>query len=301
VTIDYDRLIQREFPVVRHVYDPRDVLIYALGIGLGFDPVDERQIPFVMAEKLQVFPTMAAILAYPGLWIREPDTGIDWEHALHSEQGMEFLKPLPLAAEIEAQTRIVGIVDKGPGKGALIYTERTGVDAKSGDACFRVRHTTFARRDGGYGGPSDPVRAPHPLPDRKADIVLDLPTMPQQALLYRLNGDPNPHNADPAAAREAGLPRPILQGLCTYGIAGHAILRACCNYDPDGLRSLDVRLAAPVFPGETIRTEIWREPGDTTVAFRATAIERDTVVLKNGRAVLRAPVMTGQPVEQLSG
>lgn len=282
--IDYDRLRQRVFPVVRHAYDERDVLIYALGIGLGFDPMDDRQLPFVMREKLAVFPTMAAILAYPGLWIREADTGLDWEHALHSEQGMEFLKPLPLAGEIEAQTRIVGIVDKGADRGALIYTERTGVDVATGEACFKVRHTTFARKDGGYGGPSDATRDPHQVPEREPDLSVDLPTMPQQALLYRLNGDPNPHNADPAAAKAAGLPRPILHGLCTYGIAGHAILRACCAYDARALRALDVRLAAPVFPGETIRTEIWWQPGDEVASFRSKARESDRVVLNNGRA-----------------
>jgi acyl dehydratase len=282
--IDYDRLRQRLFPVVRHAYDERDVLIYALGIGLGFDPMDDRQLPFVMREKLAVFPTMAAILAYPGLWIREADTGLDWEHALHSEQGMEFLKPLPLAGEVEAQTRIVGIVDKGADRGALIYTERTGVDVATGEACFKVRHTTFARKDGGYGGPSDATRDPHQVPEREPDLSVDLPTMPQQALLYRLNGDPNPHNADPAAAKAAGLPRPILHGLCTYGIAGHAILRACCAYDARALRALDVRLAAPVFPGETIRTEIWWQPGDEVASFRSKARESDRVVLNNGRA-----------------
>lgn len=284
---DYDTLKAREFPVVRHSYGQRDVMLYALGIGLGHDPMDERQLPFVYEEKLQVFPTMAAIMAYPGLWIREPDTGIDWEHGLHSEQGMAFLKQLPVEGEITAQTRVTGIVDKGEGRGALIYTERTGIDAQTGEEYFKVFHTTFARGDGGYGGPSDPVRAPHELPNRKPDIVCDLQTVPQQALWYRLNGDPNPHNADPKAAEAAGFPRPILHGLCTYGIAGHAILRSCCDYDTAALAALDVRLSAPVFPGETIRTEIWWRPGDEVAGFRSIALGRDAVVLNNGRAAFR--------------
>jgi len=108
----------------------------------------------------------------------------------------------------------------------------------------------------------------------------------------RLNGDPNPPNADPAAAMLAGFPRPILHGLCAYYNAAHAILRACCNYDPNGLVALDVRLAAPVFPGETVRTEIWCQAGDTVVAFRAVAVERDRVVLNNGKAALRNGVST---------
>lgn len=285
--IDYERLKARDFPVVRHPYDEKDVMLYALSVGLGSDPMDDRQLPFVYEKDLRVLPTMAAILAYPGLWIREPDTGLDWEHGLHAEQGVEFLKPLPVSGEITAKTRVTGIVDKGEGRGALIYTERTGTDAASGEEYFRVFHTTFARRDGGYGGPSDPVRDPHPVPDREPDMVCDLPTVPQQALLYRLNGDPNPHNADPKAAAAAGFDRPILHGLCTYGIAGHAILRSCCDYDPARLAALHVRLSAPIYPGETLRTQIWRDADGGTAAFRCIALERGVVALNNGRADLR--------------
>lgn len=284
MAIDYDALMSRKFPVVTHAYIKRDAVLYALSIGIGFDPVDERQIPYVYEERLQIFPTMAAILAYPGLWIREPDTGLDWEHALHSEQRVDFIKPLPPETTIKAQTRITGIVDKGENRGALIYSERTGSDAKTGDVYFKVFHTTFARRDGGYGGPSDPAQAPHTIPDDAAELVCDLPTLPQQGLIYRLNGDPNPHNIDPKAAAAAGFDRPILHGLCTYGIAGHAIIRACCDYNPTRLKSLSVRLSAPLYPGETVRTEIWHD-GDT-VSFRCRALERDVVVLNNGKAVL---------------
>jgi len=285
MAIDFDTLMNRDFPTVEQRWGPRDAMLYALGVGLGADPLDRGQLRFVYEEGLRVLPTMAAILAYPGLWIREPDTGLDWEHALHSEQGVEFLRPLPVEGAVTAKTRVTGIVDKGPGRGALIYTERTGVDMATGEALFRVFHTTFARRDGGFGGPDGPVRAPHPVPERAPDMVCDLPTFPQQALLYRLNGDPNPHNADPDAAAAAGFPRPILHGLCTYGVAGHAVLRTCCGYDPARLAALHVRLSAPVFPGETIRTELWRDGG--TVAFRSTALERGAVVLNNGRADLR--------------
>ena len=287
MSIDYNYLKAREFPGGRQAYSERDTMFSGLSIGLGHDPVDERQLRFVYEENLQVVPTMAAVMAYPGLWSREPDTGLDWEHTLHAEQGVEFLKPLPTAGEITAQTRVTGIVDKGEGRGALIYTERTGVDAKSGEKYFRVFHTTFARRDGGYRGPSDPVRDPHPLPDRAPDLVCDLPTIPQQGLFYRLNGDPNPHNADPKAAAVSGFPRPILHGLCTYGIAGHAILRSCCDYDPARMAGLYVRLSAPMFPGETVRTEIWHNAEDKYASFRCIAVERDTVVLNNGKATFR--------------
>lgn len=285
MTIDYDHLMSREFPVVEQGFGRRDAVLYALGVGLGEDPVDAGQLRYVYERDLRVLPMMASVLAYPGLWIREPDTGLDWEHVVHGEQGVDFLQPLPPQGTVSAQTRVTGIVDKGEGKGALIYTERTGIDRATGEALFRVFHTSFARRDGGFGGPDGPARPAHRLPERPPDQVCDLATLPQQALLFRLNGDPNPHNADPAAARAAGFDRPILQGLCTYGFAGHAILRACCGYDGDRLAALHVRLSAPVYPGETIRTEIWRD--GNTVSFRSLALERQAVVLNNGRAELR--------------
>ena len=124
-----------------------------------------------------------------------------------------------------------------------------------------------------------------PLPEREPDTVCDLPTIAQQALYYRLNGDPDPHNADPKMAVAAGLPRPILQALCPYGFAGLALVRALCDYDASRLKSLHVRLSAPVFPGETLRTEIWRE-NSARAAFRMTAVERNQVVLNNGLAEL---------------
>ena len=284
MAIDYDTLMNRDFPVVEHSYTQRDTIIYALGIGLGADSLNEGQLRFVYEKDLQVLPTMAAILAYPGLWVREPDTGLDWERVLHGEQGVDFLRPLPVEGTVTAKTRVTGIVDKGEGRGALIYTERTGIDKATGEELFRVYHTSFARGDGGFGGPDGPVRPVHPLPDRAPETICDLATIPQQAILYRLNGDPNPHNIDPASAKEAGFPRPILQGLCTYGIAGHAILETCCDYQPDRLASLHVRLSAPVYPGETVRTEIWQD--GNTVSFRSLVPERETVVLNKGRAEL---------------
>ena len=282
--IDYDALLARRFPQLQHRYGPRDVILYALGVGVGFDPVDPAQLDFVYEKDLRVLPTMASILAAPGLWAREPDTGLDWEKVVHAEQALEVLAPLPLEATVVARTRVTGIVDKGPGRGALIYTERTGVDESSGRALFKVEHTAFARADGGFGGPERGARPPHTLPQRDPDAICDLPTIPQQALLYRLNGDPNPHNADPRAAAASGFPRPILHGLCTYGIAGHALLRTCCGYDPSRLRSFAVRLTAPMYPGETVRTELWVD-GDI-VSLRASVLERGVKVLDNGRAQL---------------
>lgn len=282
MSIDYDRLLAREFPVVEHRYTRKETLLYALGVGLGADPMDTGQLRFVYEKDLRVLPTMAAVLASPGFWAREPDTGIDWVRVLHGEQEMDFHKPLPAEGTVRAQTRITGIVDKGASKGALIYTQREGVDADSGERLFSVVQTTFARGDGGFGGPAGPVRQSHPVPDTAPQACCDLPTLPQAALIYRLSGDCNPLHADPDVAAQAGFRQPILHGLCTLGVAGHALLKTCCDYDPERLKSIRVRFTAPVYPGETLRTEIWRD--GALISFRARVLERDVVVLSNGRA-----------------
>lgn len=282
MSIDYDRLLAREFPVVEHRYTRKETLLYALGVGLGADPMDTGQLRFVYEKDLRALPTMAAVLASPGFWAREPDTGIDWVRVLHGEQEMDFHKPLPAEGTVRAQTRITGIVDKGASKGALIYTQREGVDADSGERLFSVVQTTFARGDGGFGGPAGPVRQSHPVPDTAPQACCDLPTLPQAALIYRLSGDCNPLHADPDVAAQAGFRQPILHGLCTLGVAGHALLKTCCDYDPEQLKSIRVRFTAPVYPGETLRTEIWRD--GALISFRARVLERDVVVLSNGRA-----------------
>lgn len=283
MAMDPEALLAREFPVVEQTYDERDSIIYALGVGYGHDPMDERQLPFVFEEPaLSAVPTMAVVLCSPGFWVREPDTGIDWRRLLHGEQGLVLHRPLPAAATVTARNRVTRIIDKGEGRGALIYQERTIVDKATGAALATLTATAFARSEGGCGGDAGPQPPVHALPDRAPDIVCDLPTAPASALLYRLSGDPNPLHASPEVARSAGFERPILHGLCTLGVAGHAILRTCCDYDPAALKALSLRFSAPVYPGETIRTEIWRD--GNVASFRARVIERDVLVLNNGRA-----------------
>ena len=282
--IDRDKLFAWPFEEVEQRYDERDTILYALGIGLGAEPTDPRQLRFVYEQGLQALPSMGVILGYPGFWLQNPRSGADWRRLVHGEQSIEILKPLPPAGTVLGMTRVRDVIDKGPDRGALVFTEREVRDKASGELLCRLASTTFLRGDGGFGGPAGPVPAPHPIPDRPAEESCELATLPQAALIYRLSGDRNPLHADPAVAEKGGFPRPILHGLCTFGVAGHALLRTVCDYKPERLRSLQGRFTAPVFPGETIVTEIWRD--GASVSFRARVKERGKVVLDHGKATI---------------
>jgi len=287
MVLDPQKILNWPFEPIEQTYTEKESILYALGCGLGADPMDEDQLRFVFEEpELYALPSMAVVLSTPGFWARHPDTGIDWVKILHGEQAMEIHKPLPAAAKVVATTKVTDIVDKGEGKGALLLSERTVTNVETGEALATLRSTTFARGDGGCGSTTDTAPKPHALPDRDPDMTCDLPTALNAALIYRLSGDPNPLHASPSVAKAAGFERPILHGLCTWGVAGHAILKSCCGYDPAQLRSMALRFSAPVYPGDTIRTEMWRDGG--VVSFRARALERDVVVLNNGRADIAA-------------
>ena len=280
--IVYEKLLALKIPDVEHSYGPKDCMLYALGVGLGLDPTDEAQLAFVYEKKLEVLPTMAVVVGYPGFWAKELDTGIDWVKVVAGEHSLVLHKPLQPFGTVRSRTRVLEIVDKGAGKGAIIYSERTIDDKATAERIATIVQTTFCRGDGGFGGPPREQRPAHPIPERAPDLVCDLPTRPETALIYRLSADPNPLHAEPAVAKAAGFPRPILHGLATFGVAGHAILKSLCGYDPGKLAAIAGRFSAPVFPGETIRTEIWRD--GKVVSFRARVIERDVVALNNGRA-----------------
>ncbi|MFC7554580.1 MaoC/PaaZ C-terminal domain-containing protein [Pseudoroseomonas wenyumeiae] len=236
--IDYDTLRHFPIPEVRQRITPRDAVFYALSVGLGQDPLDERQLDFVDSHrKLRALPSMAVVLGHPGFWLGNPATGVDAVRIVHGEQSLTLHQPLPVEGEIIARTRVTGLVDKGEGKGALLYSEKELRDAK-GTLLAVTGSTTFLRGDGGFGGPSGPVKAPNAMPEAPPEIVLDLPTRPEQALYYRLNGDDNPLHAAPAIATRAGFPRPILHGLCTLGVVAHALLRALGNYEAPSMKSL---------------------------------------------------------------
>jgi acyl dehydratase len=204
---------------------------------------------------------------------------------VHGEQKVELHKPLPTSGTFTAQGRTIGAYDKGKDKGAVIVNETVWTDEK-GEKVATLTGSTFARGDGGFGGPSDGQPEPHAIPSRKPDLSVDIETREDQALIYRLNGDRNPLHSDPESARRSGFPRPILHGLCTYGITCRAVLQAITGYDPDQILSHQARFSAPVFPGDTITVDLWKD--GRNISFEARVAARNATVIKNGLTVLRA-------------
>jgi len=262
--------------------DIRDTLIYALSLGFGSDPLDSRQLPYVYEDGGQSLPGMAMVVNYPGFWMKEKSYGFEWQKVLHAEELIEIHNPLPIEGDIYGKTVVEDVVDRGSDKGCFVYSKKDLYSADKSKHYATVTSNTLARGDGGFGGDSKPRTAMPAPPERKPDLVCDLPTLPQAALLYRLNGDMNPLHADPSVATSVGFSAPILHGRCTLGVAMHAIIRSCCDYQAHRLKSLGVRFSAPFMPGETLRTEIWRE--GSKIQFRASSIERDILVLNNGNA-----------------
>lgn len=278
MAIDAEKLLRFPIPSVRQTRTPQDAAFYALSIGMGRDPIDRDQLAFVdpLAGPLAM-PAMALVMAHPGFWLAHEDSGVDPFSVLHGAQTLELLGTVPVAGEVESRTRITGLCDKGAGKPALIYT-RTELRDGGGRLFANLDRTTFIRGGGGFGGENHaPQAATSAPPEGPPDLTVDLPTGAEQALLYRLNGDLNPLHSDPDVARRAGFDRPVLHGLCTMGVIVHALLKGRFAYRPEQLGSVSLRFASPVMPGETIRTEIWRNG-----AFQARVIERDVVVADQG-------------------
>ncbi|WP_028356705.1 MaoC/PaaZ C-terminal domain-containing protein [Bordetella petrii] len=282
--MDYDTIKNWRFEDIRHRYDDKDTMLYALGIGLGQDPLDAGQLRYVYEQDLRAFPTLATVLAHPGFWMNDPRAGIDWVRLVHGEQRLALHAPLPASGTVIGKSRITHVIDKGADKGALVVTERKLHD-ESGACLATLRQTTFCRGDGGLARSDDSPEPLAPAPTRAPDRQCSLAVAPNAALLYRLNADRNPLHADPEVARRAGYPQPILHGLCTYGMAAHAIVKTWCDYDAARLTSLDARFSAPVYPGETLQFDMWRG-ADGALQFIVRAPARDVVVMSHGAATI---------------
>lgn len=264
MTVDTVRLQSHRFSEIAQSYDPRDAILYALGLGLGEDPLDEDDLGYLLETRLDVLPSFAVTLASPGMWIRDPAFGVDFAKLVHSEQDAIFHRPLPPGTSVMATPRIAGLYDRGSGKGAVLIVERSIREAGSGQPYATVRQTLLLRGDGGFGGPPPPMLETTSPPNRPADLSMSVPVSPRAALIYRLSGDWNPLHSDPQAAAKAGFDRPILHGLASYGIAARAMQRMIGAVPT----RVACRFSGIVFPGDTLDFKAWRQ-SDDLYAFEA--------------------------------
>ena len=282
--LDYQKLKSMKIEPLRHSYTRRDTMLYALGLGVGaHDAVDAGDLKYVYEKSLVALPMQAVTLAARPLLLTQPEFGINFRMLLHAEQSLVLHKPLPVEGTVLGELSIDEIYDKGVAKGAILYMSRKLFDAASGDLLATMSTVSFLRGDGGCGGKTEGAPKPRAVPaDRAADLQVPTAASHNQALLYRLSGDYNPLHVDPEAAAAAGFDRPILHGLCHYGMAGRALLRALCGDDPARLRRLDTRFTSPVYPGEPLHVEIWNiDAGDAS--FRVVASDRNVTVQDYGR------------------
>jgi acyl dehydratase len=284
--VDYAKTRAWRSGDVRHAYTARDTILYALGVGAASDPLDERQLRLVYEKDLVPLPTMATVLASPGAWMRDnAELGIDFAKMVHGEQSVQMHAALPSTGILIGKSRVVRLIDKGEGKGAIMHVEKELWDEATNQLVAVSEQVLFLRGDGGFSqgaGGDEAAAAPMPVPDRAPDRVITLRTRLDQAVLYRLSGDLNPLHIDPAVANRAGFQKPILHGLATYGFACRGLVETFCDGDPVRLKAIRARMSAPVFPGDTIRLECWRL--DAGIAFRARVAEREALVLSHGWA-----------------
>jgi acyl dehydratase len=287
---DPERVRAWPIPTVRRRLDERDVSLYALAVGAGMDPVDPAQLLHARPVEPVPLSSLPTVLAHPGFWMWDEGTGIDARRVVHGEQRMRIDGALPESGtEVVGRTRVVGTADKGPGRGALVFQERTLEDAV-GRPWATLSMTTFCRGDGGCGGPADaPFEPLRPVPAGPPDDAVTLATSPQAALLFAQFGDLNALHTDAAAARAAGYERPILHGLATFG---HACLAVSIVFQRRfgvtcRLAAMEARFAAPVVPGATLTTSCWF--AGTRIAFETRRASDGGAVLAAGGAELELP------------
>lgn len=281
--IDPKKALGAELPAATAEWGPDDVILYHLGVGAGNPPTDGGELEYAYEKKLKVLPSFGVVPVFSQLGGVANVEGLDFNPVMlvHGEQDLEVHRPIPTSGQIESQARVSGVYDKG--KAALVVLEVESRE-KGGEPLFTNRFSIFLRGEGGFGGESGPKAGNHP-PEREPDHVVESPTLPQQALLYRLAGDKNPLHADPEFAKMAGFERPILHGLCSFGVVCKAAVDTALDGDVEKVARYQARFAGPVFPGETIVTSLWREEGRLLV--QAKTKDRDSPVISNSAIALR--------------
>lgn len=284
--IDLDAALGAEFGAVEFSWTATNVQLYNLGLGTGADPMDPRELSYVADKTPQVLPTFGCVAAsfneVEPPKVSWPGIEIDLGKVLHASEKVTVPAPLPPSGSARAVSRIVGVWDKG--KAAVVDLE-TSVTSTDGTPLWTQHRSIFARGEGGFGGERGPSTG-GTLPDRAPDFEVDMPVLPQQALIYRLCGDRNPLHSDPAFAAANGFDRPILHGLCTYGMTCKAIVDTALDGDAGAVRSFGARFAGVVFPGETLRAAIWRQ--DDRLVANVVAPSRDNAAVLNDVELVRA-------------
>jgi acyl dehydratase len=278
--INLDEALGAELPPVEFSWTSSDVQLYHLGLGAGVDPMDQRELRYLVDNTPQVLPTFGSVaqsfhMTEPPS-VRFPGIEIELSKVLHGSEAVSVPGPIPPSGTGVGVTRITDIWDKG--KAAVIWSE-TSVTTPDGSPLWTQKRSIFARGEGGFGGERGPSTSVAP-PERAPDAQVELPILPQQALLYRLCGDRNPLHSDPEFAAAAGFPRPILHGLCTYGIACKAIVDEFLDGDVSRVASYGARFAGVVFPGETLRADVWKEDGRLVATISAPS--RDDAIALSG-------------------
>ena len=282
MTINYDEIMNLTSENVEISYSDKDSILYSLGIGLGNDPMNLNELKYVYENSQSVLPSMATNFQYHSPLLLK--TNINFIMVVHGEQRLSITNALPVSGDFIANAKVIGCYDKGPARGAIIEVETTVKNKKNNEEICKLVSTTFARGDGGFGGPDSPKKEIF-IPDGEPDYVSEVSTKPDQALIFRLSGDYNPLHSDPNFAKAAGFEKPILHGMCTYGIACRSLVNEICENDASKLKRFDCRFSSPVYPGETIITEMWKK--DKTIYFNSKVKERDKLVLKNGVSVIK--------------
>ncbi|MGI9164612.1 MAG: MaoC/PaaZ C-terminal domain-containing protein [Mycobacterium sp.] len=276
--IDLDVALGAELDPVEFSWTSSDVQLYNLALGAGHDPMNPRELRYLTDGTPQVLPTFSSVAASfhatEAPSVSFPGIEIELSRVLHASEAVTVPAPLPPSGAGRAVTRITDIWDKG--KAAVICNETTVVDP-GGKTLWTVKRSIFARGEGGFGGDRGPSTSSE-IAERAPDFEVAIPVLPQQALLYRLCGDRNPLHSDPEFAAGAGFPRPILHGLCTYGMTCKAIVDTVLDADATRVSSYGARFAGVVFPGETLKASIWQDGNRFSAVVTAPSRGDETVL-----------------------
>ncbi len=277
-------LLDQPARVHEYTWTERDFLLYAVSLGLGRCAVGEDGLSFVYERDLRVVPTFPTVIA----WVTPPtfpSLGIDAVHALHGEQRIEIHRPVRGPLSVCVSATVIRVRGKGVARGAAITLRQIISDLADGERVATLTTTCFGRREGGCGDAGPDAVPTAPAPTTPPERTYTMETLSDAALLYRLTGDDNPLHVDPTVARAAGFPRPILHGLCGFGMTCRAVLMAYPDLHPCMVASHEARFSAPIYPSETLAVDLWRK--DECIWFRARVIERDVVAIANGLCQLR--------------